>query len=99
MMLANSFFAASVVTLGIGFYLLEECRFLIPGRSLLVHEYGYAISLFALLVFLNLLAGFFALGRRFFLKDTGKKLAHLEKQLRGRESISAELSQRIRGEE
>jgi hypothetical protein len=49
--------------------------------------------------FRNLLAGFFALGRRFFLKDTGKKLAHLEKQLRGRESISDELTRRIREQE
>jgi len=46
-------------------------------------------------LFLNLLAGFFLLTRRLLLKDTGQKLAHLEKQLRGRESISEELSRRI----
>lgn len=98
-MLANSFFAATVVFLAVGFYLLEECRFLIPYRNLLISQYAGHISIFAALLFVNLLAGSFALGRRFFLKDTGKKLAHLEHQLRSRESISQELTRRIREEE
>ena len=75
MMLANALFATTVVFLALGFYLLDQCRFLIPYRDLLV--------------------GFFAPGRRFFLKDTGSKLAHLERQLRSRQSISEELSRRI----
>jgi hypothetical protein len=29
----------------------------------------------------NLTAAFFALGRRFFLKDTGSKLAHFDREL------------------
>ena len=98
-MLANAFFASTVVFLAAGFCLLEESRFLIPCRSLIFRDYAGYILAFALLCFANLLAGFFALGRRFFLKDTGRKLAHLEHQLRGRESISAELTRRIREEE
>jgi len=98
-MLASAFFASTVVFLAAGFYLLEECGFLIPYRSLLLHQYCKHILFFAALLFANLLAAFFALGRRFFLKDTGKKLAHLEKQLRSRESISEELTRRIREEE
>ncbi len=97
-MLANSFFAATVVMLAIGFYLMAECRFLIPYRALILREHGREILVFAALLFANLLAGFFTVGRRFFLKDTGRKLAHLEKQLRSRESISEELSRRIEGE-
>ena len=91
-------FASTVVFLAIGFYLLPECKFLIPYRSLLFHDHGMTILIFAMLLFGNLLAGFFALGPRFFLKDTGKKLAHIEKQLRGRESISEELTTKIREE-
>lgn len=98
-MLANAFFASTVVFLAIEFYLLAECKFLIPCRALLLHDHGMTILIFAALLFGNFLAGFFALGRRFFLKDTGKKLAHPEKQLRGRESISQELTTRIREEE
>src|SRR5437773_11014668 len=80
-MLANALFATTVVFIALGFYLLDQCRFLIPYRDLLIHRHGRTIGLFALVLFGNLLAGFFALGRRFFLKDTGSKLAHLEKQL------------------
>ena len=98
-MLANALFATTVVFIALGFYLLDQCRFLIPYRGLLVARRGRTIGLFALVLFGNLLAGFFALGRRFFLKDTGSKLAHLEKQLRSRQSISEELSRRIAGVE
>jgi hypothetical protein len=98
-MLANSFFAATVILLAAGFYLLDQCRFLIPYRKLIFGAYGGRIALFTGLLFANLLAGIFALSRRFFLKDTGRKLAHLEKQLRSPQSISAELTRKIRGEE
>jgi hypothetical protein len=33
------------------------------------------------LVFVNLTGAFFAFGRRFFLKDTGRKLAHFDREL------------------
>jgi hypothetical protein len=33
------------------------------------------------ILFLNLAAAFFALSRRFFLKDTGSKLAHFDREL------------------
>jgi hypothetical protein len=35
----------------------------------------------ATLVFVNLTGAFFAFGRRFFLKDTGRKLAHFDSEL------------------
>ena len=98
-MLASSFFATTVIFLAIGFYLLDQCRFLIPYRKLIFGAYGARIALFAALLFINLIAGIFAISRRFFLKDTGRKLAHLERQLRSPQSISDELTQKIRGEE
>ena len=57
------------------------------------------IALFSGALFINLLAGFFLLSRHLLLKDTGEKLAHIEKQLRGRKSISEELSRRIEEQE
>src|ERR1044071_3249791 len=98
-MLANALFATTAVFLALGFYLLAQHRVLIPYGDLLVARYGGTIGLFALVLFGKRLAGFFAQGRRFFLKDTGSKLAHLEKQLRSRQSISEELSRRIAGDE
>src|SRR5438045_3315172 len=59
-MLANALFATTVVFIALGFYLLDQCRFLIPYRDLLIHRHGRTIGLFALVLFGNLLAGFFA---------------------------------------
>ncbi len=53
----------------------------------------------AVLLFLNLLGIVFSLSRRFPLKDTGRKLAHLGRKLRSRQSISEELSRRIEGDQ
>ena len=94
-MFKNALFATVVVFIAIVFYLMDELRFLIPYRDAILERHGRDIALFSVVLFLNLLAGFFVLTRRLLLKDTGQKLAHLEKQLRGRESISEELSRRI----
>lgn len=94
-MFKNALFATVVVFIAVVFYLMEELRFLIPYRDAILERHGREIALFSVVLFLNLLAGFFVLTRRLLLKDTGQKLAHLEKQLRGRESISEELSRRI----
>ena len=94
-MFKNALFATVVVFIAVVFYLMDELRFLIPYRDAILERYGREIMLFSVVLFLNLLAGFFVLTRRLLLKDTGQKLAHLEKQLRGRESISEELSRRI----
>ena len=94
-MFKNALFATVVVFIAVVFYLMDELRFLIPYRDAILERHGGEIVLFSVVLFLNLLAGFFVLTRRLLLKDTGQKLAHLEKQLRGRESISEELSRRI----
>ena len=95
-MVANALFATAVICLALALYLMQECRFLIPYRSLLVGKYGGQIALFASAFFLNLFAAIYAVSRRLLLKDTGKKLAHLEKQLRTGPSILEELSQRLK---
>jgi len=94
-MIANAFFATTVIFLALGFYLLEECRFLIPYRQLLLEKYGEPIAAFAVALFMNLFAAVYLLCRKLFLKDTGRKLSHLEKQLRTGASISEELTHRL----
>ena len=98
-MTKNALFATTVIFLALGFALLDRLRFLIPYRKVLFGRYGATIAVFAAILFINLLAGIFALSRRFFLKDTGGKLAFLNHQLRSSESISEELSHRIEGEQ
>ena len=94
-----AFSVATVIFLALTFYLLEELSALAHYRSLIFHRYGVEIGCFAALVFLNLLGAVYSLNRRFFLRDTGRKLSHLDRQLRSRESISHELSRRIAEEE
>jgi hypothetical protein len=93
--IANALFLTTAIFIAVGLVVLEECKFLIPFRSLLYHKYGDEIAVFAALLFGNLFAGILAISRHFSLKDTGRKLSHLEKQLRSRQSISKELSRRI----
>jgi len=98
-MVANALFATTVICLAILIYLLQECQFLIPYRALLFEKYGSVIAVFGLALFINLFAAVYLVSRKVFLKDTGKKLAHLEKQLRSGPSISEELSRRLKEEE
>jgi hypothetical protein len=93
--ISNSIFVTSIIFLGIGFYLVGELKFLAPYRVFIFHRYGPVIGWFAAAAFFNLFAAIYALNRKLFLKDTGRKLAHVEKQLRTGSSISEELSERL----
>jgi hypothetical protein len=91
-MIANAFFAAAVVTLAILFFLSDKLRFLTPYRFLIVHHYLPAIFISITILFINLTAAFFTLSRRFFLKDTGSKLAHFDRELNaGRTAMPSHL--------
>lgn len=91
-MIANALIVTSVLFLALMFWVMQEATFLIPYRQLLLQKYGEILLLFGSVVFLNLFAGIYAAWRKFFLKETGRKLAHLEKQLRTGTSVSEELS-------
>lgn len=94
-MIANAVFITTVIFLALGIFLLQECQFLIPYRHVLFMDYGSALALFGAALFLNLFAAIYLINRQLFLKDTGRKLAHLEKQLRTGADPSDELSKRL----
>lgn len=94
-MIANALLATSVIFLAIVFWLMQELEFLAPYRWLIFEKYGEPVVVFAGLLFLNLFAAIYLICRKVFLKDTGRKLAHLDKQLRTGETISEELSRRL----
>jgi hypothetical protein len=75
--------------------LLKECAFLSPLRKPIWETHQRPIIWFSVLLFLNLCATVYLLLRKLALKDTGDKLAHLEKQLRGQSTVSRELTERI----
>jgi hypothetical protein len=94
-MIANAFFIATLLVMAVGLYLMGEFRFLIPNRELLWDRYAGTIGLYAAALFVNLFAAVYLVGRKLFLKDTGRKLAHLEKQLYTGVSLPEELSRRV----
>ena len=79
-MIANALILTIALLLGYGFWLLDQLKFMAPYNSVLFHEYGSAILVSVAVLFLNVFVAALVLNRRFFLKDTGRKLAHLDKQ-------------------
>jgi hypothetical protein len=79
-MIANTVLATIAILLAVGFWLLGELKFLIPYRHILIHQYGGVILLWIALLFVNVFAGLYAIQRKFFLKDTGRKLSHVDNQ-------------------
>lgn len=95
-MIGSALLATTVIFIGLVLWLMDECRFLIPYRTLLFEKYGSVIGLYAGALFVNLFAAIYLFCRKFLLKETGRKLAHLEKQLRTGAGVSDELTIRLK---
>jgi hypothetical protein len=92
-MLANAVFIATLIFLALGFWLTGELRFLISWRFLLIHSYGKEIALYSMLLFANILGLTIWIERKFFLRDTGRKLKHLDQEIHsGHNELSEEIS-------
>ena len=98
-MIANAAFLAAMVLLLVAFSLLGPLAFLAPYKRLILAEYLWVIVGALVVVFLNLFALFYLIARGLFLKDTGRKLAHVEKQLRTGDTIVRDLSERLARED
>ena len=80
-MVANALLVTIALLLALGFWLMGELKFFIPYKGVLLKVYGTFIGGYIATLCLNLFAAAFAFNRKFFLKDTGRKLSHLDKQL------------------
>jgi presenilin-like A22 family membrane protease len=94
-MIANSAFLAAMVLVLCLFVLMDQLAFLAPFKHLILRHYLWTIASSLLVVFINLFALFYAINRRLFLKDTGRKLEHVEKQLLTPDTIVRDLSDRL----
>jgi hypothetical protein len=94
-MIANSAFLAAMTLMLIVFVLMGELEFLVPYKRLIFSRYWVVIVGSGVVLFLNLFAFFYLAGRGLFLKETGRKLAHVERQLRTGDSIVRDLSERL----
>jgi hypothetical protein len=79
-MVANALLITIAVMLAIGFILMGELKFLIPLKLVIWRAHSTYLLAYVSALFSNLFAAAFVLNRRFFLKDTGRKLSHIDKQ-------------------
>jgi hypothetical protein len=80
-MIANALILTIAILLALAFWLMNELKFLIPYKHILLRQYGALILGWLGIVFANLFAGIYAIQRKFFLKDTGRKLSHIDQQV------------------
>jgi hypothetical protein len=73
-MIANALFIAVALLLVLGFWLMGELKFFIPYKLVLWREYATPILTYVALLSVNVFAAAFIFIRKFFLKDTGRKL-------------------------
>ncbi|HTF65731.1 MAG TPA: hypothetical protein VK638_23885 [Edaphobacter sp.] len=98
-MIANAMFVATLIFLALGFWLSTELRFLTPWRSIILHHQLQSIALYAALLFANILGLAIWVERKFFLRDTGRKLKHLDQEIHsGHSELSEEITAQF-GEE
>jgi hypothetical protein len=80
-MVANALIVTIALLLALGFWLLGELRFLIPYRHILLRQCSTILLSWFAIVFTNVFAAVYAIQRKFFLKDTGRKLSHIDRQV------------------
>lgn len=98
-MIANSAFLAAMVLMLLAFVVVGQLTFLAPYKQLIIHQYLTVIVGALAVAFVNLFAVFYLTARGLFLKETGRKLAHVEKQLRTGDTIVRDLSERLAEED
>src|SRR5882724_11164553 len=79
-MIANALLVTIAFLLAYGFWIMSQLKFMAPYKAVLFHEYGPIIFLAAGILFLNVFGAVLLFQRKFFLKDTGRKLSHLDQQ-------------------
>jgi len=85
--IANTAFLAALTLFLLVAWLAGELSFLAPFKAVLFRLHGRVILSGMLLVFLNLCAAFYVLARWLFLRDTGRKLTHVDQQLIASEGV------------
>jgi hypothetical protein len=94
-MMAPAFFLTVTILLVAGFTLLDTCTFLAPFRALLWHRYAATFAIWTLVLAVDLFGLIYLAMRVLGLKDTGRKLAHVEQELREGSPIAQELAEQL----
>jgi hypothetical protein len=84
-MIANALLMTIAVFLAYVFWLMDQLKFMAGYKAILFDAYATPILASAVVLFLNLFGACLVLQRKFLLKDTGRKLSHLDRQFRFRQ--------------
>jgi hypothetical protein len=98
-MIANCAFLAAMTLLLLQFVVMGELEFLAPYKRLIFGQYLWTMLGALVLLFLNLFGCFYLAGKALFLKETGRKLAHVERLLQTPDTIVRDLSERLARDE
>jgi hypothetical protein len=79
-MIGNALIVTVAILIALTFWLMDQLRFLIPYRHVLLDQYGDVLFLCFVVLSVNVFFAVYVAQRKFFLKDTGRKLSHLDKQ-------------------
>lgn len=90
-MIATSAFLAALVVFLIAGWLAGELTFLAPYKATLFRRHAEVLGGGTLLLFLNLCALFYGISRWIFLRDAGRKLTHLDRQLGTADGVHEDL--------
>ena len=90
-MIANAAFLAGLTTFVLSAWLAAELSFLAPYRAAIFGTYGLHIVAGVVLVFVNLLGTYYLIARWLFLRDAGRKLTHIDRQLRSAPGLHDDL--------
>ncbi len=89
--MANAAFLSALTVFLLVGWIAGELRFLAPYKTILFREHAAFIGGAALLLFLNLTATFYSVARWFFMRDTGRKLLHIDRQLATDDAVIEDL--------
>jgi hypothetical protein len=94
-MIANSALLAALATFLLVGWLAGELSYLAPYKRAIFTQYGWHIGLATLIVYVNLSGWFYLIARWMFLRGSGQKLTHIDRQLESPAGIHAELRQHL----
>ena len=90
-MIANAAFLAALTTFLVVGWLASELTYLAPYKAGIFRHHGSVIAMCVGALFLNLCAAFYNIERWLFLRDAGRKLSHLDRQLHTRDAVLHDL--------
>ena len=95
-MIGNAAFLAALTTFLLAGWIASELTYLAPYKAGIFREHGTVIGVCVGAVFFNLCAVFYNVGRWLFLRDAGRKLSHLDRQLRTRDAVLHDLQRDLK---